>query len=86
MFGKWYQLFVIAPEGNGYTTAEAMSHVNDHIMNLFPAMFVSPDCWPIQNSDGTWEVRVLDENALSLVKSVLTDHYGLEIVRQQEND
>jgi len=88
MLGKWFQLYVIAPEGNGYTTPEAMKRVDDHLVQIAPASFIvlPPEHLPLQSEDGTWEVRVHKENALSIVKDILTKHYGLEIVDVVEND
>lgn len=87
MFDKWYQLYVIAPEGNGYTTPQAMKRIDDHLVQAGLAFFVAPPLvgLPKQQPDGTWEVRVLNDN-LKFVKYILTEHYGLEIVREVEND
>lgn len=86
MFGKWYQLYVKAPEGNGYTTPQAMKRIDDHLVQMTPASFLAPQGLPIQEADGTWVVRVHMESALGLVKSILTKHYGLEIVREVPHD
>lgn len=83
--GKWFQLYVKAPKGSGYTTPRAMKRIDDHLVAQTPASFVAPDGLPVQSADGTWEVRVLDESALGFVKYILTQHYGLEIVREVEN-
>jgi len=88
---RWLQLYVKAPEGNGYTTPEAMRRVDDHLTQMFPASLCCPppEGMPVQEADGTWEVRILDvSNALtvSMVKRTLTNHYGLEIVREVPND
>ncbi len=82
----WHQLYVKAPEGNGYTTAEAMKRIDDHLMQMTPASFVAPDGLPIKGADDTWEIRVMTTAALDLVKSILTDHYGLEIIREVKNE
>lgn len=88
MLGKWYQLYVKAPEGIGYTNPQAMKRIDDHLVSRTPSSFVAkpPEGMPVQQEDGTWEVRVLDESALSFVKFILTDHYGLEIIREVENE
>lgn len=87
MSERWFQLFIQAPEGNGYTTPQAMKRVDDHLVQLTPASFVAPppEGLPVQRKDGTWEVRVHDEGALFIVKGILTEHYGLEIVREKAN-
>ena len=82
----WIQLYVKAPEGNGYTTPELMKRIDDHLMQMTPASFVAPDGLPIQKADGTWEIRVMTSQALGLVKAILTKHYGLEVVREVENE
>lgn len=90
MLGKWFKVYVRAPEGNGYTTPQAMKRVDDHLIELFfmLAYFVSPPPTnlPVQEIDGTWEVRVLDQDLLEPVKLILNNHYGLEIVKVVEND
>ena len=84
---KWYQLYVKAPPGNGYTNPQAMKRVDDHLILSTAASFNAPNFLPVQEADGTWEVRVYDGSDLSLrlVKRILTGHYGLEIVREVEN-
>lgn len=84
--GKWIQVYVKAPEGNGYTTPQAMKRIDDRLVQSTPASFVAPDGLPVQEADGTWEVRVHDERMLGFVKSLLTRHYGLEIVREVVNE
>jgi hypothetical protein len=80
----WLQMWVKAPPGNGYTTPEAMSRVDDHLTQQFPATMCRPEKLPVQETDGTWEVRIFDANPLiiRMVKGILTEHYGLEIVRE----
>jgi hypothetical protein len=80
----WTQLFVKAPEVSGYTTPESIKRIDDHISGTFPASFKCPppENIPIQESDGTWEVRVLDNRFTPMVIDVLKKHYGLEVVRQ----
>jgi hypothetical protein len=86
VFGKYVNLYVKAPKGNGYTTPRAMKRVDDHLTQSTPAMMKCPppSGMPAQEPDGTWEVRVFDPSALWLVKRILTDHYGLIIVREEE--
>lgn len=86
---KWYELYVKAPEGNGYTTPEDMKRIDEHLTSQTLASFNVPvfgDRLPVQEPDGTWEVRVYDEGALRYVRYILTGHYGLEIVREEEHD
>ena len=75
------KLFVKAPAGNGYTTPFAMKRVDEHVNN-FGAFFCAPEGIPIQESDGTWEVRILTD-ATFIPKKLLTEYYGLEIVREE---
>lgn len=88
MLGKWYQFYVKAPSGSGYTTPQTMKRIDDHLVAQTPASFVAPppEGLPVQEADGTWEVRVHDANALGFVRFILTEHYGLEIVREVENE
>ncbi len=82
----WMQLYVRAPEGNGYQTPEAMKRVDEHLVSKFAAMFCAPQGVPIQEPDGTFEVRVLMLAQVGLVKTLLTGHYGLVVVREVRND
>jgi hypothetical protein len=82
MAAQWIDLYVKAPAGNGYTTPQAMKRVDDHLVQSTPSSFKAPNGLPVQETDGTWEVRVYIESALGLVKSILTQHYGLEIIRE----
>ena len=77
----YHDLKVKAPEGSGYINPQAMKRVDDHI-SMLGGLFCSPPPtnMPVQNNDGTWTVRVLDEANLFIVKGILTKHYGLEIV------
>lgn len=58
-----------------------MTRVDEHIQQ-YGAVFCAPDGTPIQEADGTWEVRIYGP-LVGMVKSVLTGHYGLEIVREE---
>lgn len=85
MSNKWYDLTVKAPAGNGYTTPQAMKRVDDHILQ-HGGMFHAPEGIPIQNLDGSFDLRVLQENALGFVKYILTKHYGIEIIKEVEHE
>lgn len=82
----WIQLFVKAPSGNGYQTPRAMQRVDEHLTGLFAAAFCCPAGLPVQEPDGTWEVRVFMPDQAELVKMMLTNHYGLEVVREVEQN
>lgn len=84
MTARYIDLFVKAPPGNGYTTPNAMKRVDEHLIQQFPAMFLAPEGVPIQEADGSFQVRILDtsELAVLMVKNLLTKHYGLEIIRE----
>ncbi len=86
MFGPWFQLYVKAPEGNGYTTPQAMKRIDSTLIDRFAASFVAPEGLPIREPDGTWEIRVLVADQLKKVKQFITEGYGLEIVREVKND
>lgn len=79
----WTQLWVKAPPGNGYTTPQAMQRVDDHLQR-HGALFCAPQGLPIQEPDGTWEIRCYGAGTDRFVEFVLTKHYGLEIIRKQE--
>jgi hypothetical protein len=80
---EWWQLFVKAPAGSGYTTPTAMKRVDEHLNMVGAAMKAPPpQGMPVQEADGTWEVQVYSEASLPLVKGLLKSHYGLEIVRE----
>ncbi|RJQ28001.1 hypothetical protein C4577_00310 [Candidatus Parcubacteria bacterium] len=87
MSSNWIQLFVRAPQGNGYTTPQAMKRIDDHLTQsgLAALKCPPPSAMPVQEPDSTWEVRVFSEGVLFLVEEILTKHYGLEIVRKVEH-
>lgn len=86
--GKWIQLFVKAPAGSDHTTPQAMKRIDDLLTQTMPASMhcPPPSGMPVQESDGTWEIRVFDESAFKIVKTFLTQEYGLEIVREVTNE
>ena len=81
-------LYVKAPAGNGYVTPQAMNRVNDHLTQDFQAKMKCSltSGRPVQESDGTWEVSVFKFTMVNTVKQVLTQRYGLEIVREVPGD
>lgn len=83
--GPWTQLWVKAPEGNGYQTPESIKRIDDHLTQQTAACFNAPDGAPVREADGTYEVRVLAGDP-GYVKFILTEHYRLEIVREIVND
>jgi|JI9StandDraft_1071089.scaffolds.fasta_scaffold584416_2 hypothetical protein len=78
----WTQLWVETPPGNGYTTPQAMQQVDEHIQ-AHGAVFCAPQGVPIQESDGTWEIRCYGSS--DFVEFVLTRHYGLKITKKVVN-
>lgn len=56
-----------------------MKRVDAHL-NMLGAMFKAPKGIPLQEEDGTWEVRVLNGSAVGTIKGILKDHYGFEVV------
>jgi hypothetical protein len=81
---RWYELTVKAPEGNGYTTPQSMKRVDEHL-NQCNAVFNAPDGIPIMNLNGSFDLRVYEESSLKYVKYILTNHYGLEIIKEVEH-
>ena len=79
---RWFQLFVKVPDGNGYKDNPELMKRVDKTVNIFSSCFLAPNGIPVQGEDGTWEVRVLQESALSMTKSVLIGEYGFEIARE----
>jgi hypothetical protein len=81
-------LYVQAPKGNGYTTPRAMKRVDDHLRQDASANMKCPppSGMPVQEEDGTWEVRIYNANLAEYVKYILKNHYGLEIVREVKHD
>ena len=63
----------------------AMKRVDDHI-HAYGALMkrLSLQGPPMQEPDGTWEVRVLQAAMLPFVKHVLQQHYSLQIVRESD--
>lgn len=81
---NWFQIYVKAsPDRN---TAEAMKRVDELLAKVAPASFVAPDGIPVQENDGSWEIRLLDENSLTLVKRFLATHQRLQIVMIKHGD
>ncbi|MFA6252119.1 MAG: hypothetical protein WCX74_01850 [Candidatus Paceibacterota bacterium] len=74
----WHQLFV-----KGNLDRFAMKKI-DETINMFGGMVHAPEGIPVQEADGTWEVRILEGGSLSIAKNILLKG-GLEIVREVEN-
>ena len=85
MFGKWYQIYVKGKSADA-NSPQMMKRVDNTLTSRFPAFFVELDGLPVLQPDGTFEVRCLLEADLSMIKRVLTDHHGLEIVSILENE
>ena len=83
----WYQLFVKIRPGRGNTKDQArMKRVHDHLVSDGIGIFRNENDIPVQEEDGTWEVRVFDEASLSRARYVLTEHYMLIIDREVPHD
>ncbi len=78
-------LYIRAPENSGYTTPNAMKRVDDDLTaNYSTVMFCPPPLGlPVQEADGTWQVRVLNSMMAGIVKGVLSEHYGFTIEREE---
>lgn len=80
--GPWTQLWVTGAN----TTPQSMKRVDEHLQTMGAFMHApSLPGVPVAEADGSYEVRVLFGNP-GFVKFVLTDHYGLTIVREQVNE
>jgi hypothetical protein len=86
MFGKWYQLYIREYENGTSLTPHAAGRIDDHI-SRYGALFYRPEKngLPISNC-GEYEIRVLNPDALRIVKSILRNHYGVRIGREVENE
>lgn len=80
---KWIQLWVKHPTAD----AVRVMHNIDPLLQRFGALPCAPPPAgiPIMEEDGTIEVRVFSEFALSMVKAFLKDN-GFVIEREREND
>jgi hypothetical protein len=79
---QWAELRVKVPDGNRYKdNPELMKRVDEHL-NMLCAIFKAPKGIPLQEEDGTWEVRVLDGRRVEIVKGILIKHYGFEVVSE----
>ena len=71
-------LYVTAPQ----RTRESMKMIDDHLKQ-FGACFRSSEGRPVQESDGTWLVRILAPASESFVRFTPASHYHLDIVREE---
>lgn len=55
----------------------------DETVNVMSAFFKAPHGTPVAEPDGTYEVRAPAPSSVSLVRRMLTEHEGLEIVREE---
>jgi hypothetical protein len=82
----WYQLWVRPPSESGYNVPGMMRRVDEHLQAIGGVLHVpGPGPVPVAEPDGTYEVRVLFGDP-GFVRFVLTDHYGLDIVREEKHD
>jgi hypothetical protein len=77
----WTQLWVRA-DGNANTPA-AMQQV-DQQLQRFGGLFCAPDGMPVQEADGTFEVRVLGGDP-GFVKYMLEQSYRIKVVREERH-
>lgn len=80
----WYQLFVKEKAGTYPHSRSVMSKIDGFLLKN-NAFVVSSKEGPIRKDDGTWEVRVSKEAALSGTKEFLIQN-GLEIIRETTHD
>lgn len=80
-------LIVKAEEGSEYLTPQAMKNVDDYLKTRTPALMnVASSGLPIQEADGTWKVRVFEPSSSGFVKHIITNYFGLTIVREEEQE
>lgn len=77
---SWYQLWITGVNA----TPQSMQMI-DKQLNSFGAVFNAPDGIPVQETDGTFEIRILGGD-LGFIKFMLQQSYHLTIVREQENE
>lgn len=84
--GVAYELFVRVLKHLDNSEAVAKG---DFLMFAGQAPAAFPRCsrinngLPVRETDGTWKVKVFEENALDLVREILTA-YKVEIVREEK--
>jgi hypothetical protein len=78
--GPWTQIWV-----RGERATPASMKMVDAQINNFGGFFAAPEGTPIQEADGTFEVRVLFGDP-GFVKYLLVDRYHLTIVREETHD
>ncbi|HEY8108700.1 MAG TPA: hypothetical protein VIF43_01700 [Patescibacteria group bacterium] len=78
-----YSFYVRSPEPIR-NTPQAMRHA-DQLVQTVGAVFVAPDGIPVQEPDGTYEVRILAGDSMSrhIVAGMLIEHRGLEVLRAE---
>ena len=81
---KWYQIYVTA--SNKESEQAMMNRADDLLTTRFSAAFVAPDGAPKRNADGNYEVRVFDPRILPMIKGILVQHCGFEIVNVIERE
>lgn len=81
----WIQIYARAPKGSAYENPQTAKRIDEHISSDFPAAFVAPDGIPIKNDKGEYEIRCFVDTVFTIVESILTEHYGLEITRKERH-
>lgn len=76
----WFQIYI-----KDNQPKETMKQVDEYISTHFPAAFAAPDGTPIITKNGNYEVRLFMSEYLEILKKLLTENYGLEIVEIVEN-
>ena len=74
--------YVVAHPEDGADEAWRMRHA-DETVNVMSAFFKAPHGEPVQEPDGTYEVRAPAPSSVSIVRQMLTEHEGLVIVREE---
>ena len=74
--------YVVAHPEDGADEAWRMRHA-DGTVNVMSAFFKAPHGAPVQEPDGTYEVRAPAPSSVSIVRQMLTEHEGLVIVREE---
>ena len=81
----YVNLYVKSPTASANTPQE-MKRADKTLTSIAPACFCAPNGTPIQEADGTFEVRVFDPQHTEYVKNILSAQFGLEVIRQEKHD
>ena len=81
-------LYVRSPDRGSVDPRFLMKPVRDQLVESTPASLKESDGLPVQEPDGTFEVRLSEDSSFNvrLVRWALEEYFGLEVVRQLQRD